>query len=406
MYRTVIVGGGLAGLQVAEMLAKKGENVLLLEKYPAFGGRAATYREDGLQYEIGAGRIFHAHKRVAALVKRFGLHTYPISTESDFEGKPNTFNSLFEPLRALLETLDSKTLATHTIRELVPRSYDPILSMYPYTSEIDLLRADVALPLFKPSEPMGAKGASAFYGIAEGIDRLATGLAEAAQAAGATLKNRHRVHDVKRAKDGLFEIQGDYGKKAEAKPFLFKASRVIIATCRCSLSDFSVLKGTPMLKQLATGALLRIYAVFPPDPHSGKVWFDGLPKTVTAGPLRYVIPIDPKKGLIMISYTDGADTDLWRSLEDTALETRILEETRALFPDKSIPAPTFLKKHDWPSGCTYWLPGDYDVSAASIAAHNPAPGVYVVGESISTEQTWMEGALQSAETLLTLLSKQ
>ena len=408
MYHTVIVGGGLAGLQVAEVLAKKGTQVLLLEKYPAFGGRAATYRDDGLQYEIGAGRIFHAHKRIAALVKRFGLHTYPITTESNYEHTPNPFNALFEPIRALLETQDSKILATHTIRELVPRNYDPILSMYPYTSEIDLLRADIALPLFRPAATMGAAAAGtapAYYGIVEGIDRLATGLAEAAQAAGATLKNRHRVHDVKRTKDGLFEIQGDYGKKAEAKPFLFKASRIIIATCRCSLGDFSVLKGAPLLKQLATGALLRIYAVFPPDPKTSKVWFDGLPKTVTSGPLRYVIPIDPKKGLIMISYTDGADTDLWRSLEDAALEKRILEEARALFPDKTIPKPTYLKKHDWPSGCTYWLPGDYDVNAASIAAHNPAPGVYVVGESISTEQTWMEGALQSAETLLTLLSK-
>ena len=149
---------------------------------------------------------------------------------------------------------------------------------------------------------------------------------------------------------------------------------------------------------------MRIYAVFPPDPHSGKVWFDGVPKTVTAGPLRYVIPIDAKKGLIMISYTDGADTDVWRALEDKELETLLLKEARGLFPDKSIPAPTFLKKHDWPSGCTYWLPGDYDVAAASLAAHNPATGVYVVGESISTEQTWMEGALQSAETLVELLT--
>jgi glycine/D-amino acid oxidase-like deaminating enzyme len=407
MYHTVIVGGGLAGLQVAEVLAKKGVNLLLLEKYPAFGGRAATYRDDGLQYEIGAGRIFHAHKRVAALVRRFGLHTFPISTESEYEGKPNNFNSLFEPIRKLLEAQDSKLLATHTIKELVPPELSPLLSMYPYTSEIDLLRADVSLPLFAPAATMGrtTEGLKtpSYYGIAEGIDRLATGLLEAAQAAGAKCLNRHRVADIKRLKDGLFEIQGDYGKKAEAKPFAYKAERVIIATCRCSLSTFSVLKDAPLLKQLATGALIRIYAVFPPDPRSGKVWFEDLPKTVTAGPLRYVIPIDPKKGLIMISYTDGKDTEVWRPLEGKALESAILKEARALFPDHTIPAPSFLKKHDWAGGCTYWLPGDYDVDAASIAAHNPSKGVYVVGESISTEQTWMEGALQSAETLLKLL---
>jgi monoamine oxidase len=61
-------------------------------------------------------------------------------------------------------------------------------------------------------------------------------------------------------------------------------------------------------------------------------------------------------------------------------------------------------KHDWPSGCTYWLPGDYDVKQASKAALNPAPNLYIAGESISLNQTWMEGALESAEILLKKIS--
>jgi hypothetical protein len=38
------------------------------------------------------------------------------------------------------------------------------------------------------------------------------------------------------------------------------AYRVVIATCRCSLSDFSVLRAQPLLSQLATSPLIRIYA--------------------------------------------------------------------------------------------------------------------------------------------------
>jgi monoamine oxidase len=45
----------------------------------------------------------------------------------------------------------------------------------------------------------------------------------------------------------------------------------------------------------------------------------------------------------------------------------------------------------------------YDVKAASRAAHHPSPNVYVVGESVSMTQTWVEGALESAETLLQIL---
>ena len=100
---TLIVGGGLAGLSLAESLAnsKHADNdILVLERYAPWGGRVATYRDKarGFQYEIGAGRIFHAHKRVGALVERFGLHTFPINTEQTFNGHVNPFQPLFEPM--------------------------------------------------------------------------------------------------------------------------------------------------------------------------------------------------------------------------------------------------------------------------------------------------------------------
>jgi monoamine oxidase len=64
-----------------------------------------------------------------------------------------------------------------------------------------------------------------------------------------------------------------------------------------------------------------------------------------------------------------------------------------------------LRKHYWGGGCTYWLPGDYDVEAEAAHALNPQPGVYVCGESISAHhQAWIEGALETAEALLCRLS--
>ena len=129
--RTIIIGGGLAGLSIAEYLANKvsSNDVLVLEQYKIWGGRVITYRDKskGLQYEIGAGRVFHAHKRVTALVKRFGLHTYPISTESTVNGHTNPFIQLFEPLRHVLQTLPDEVLATHTVAELVPKDLEAVL---------------------------------------------------------------------------------------------------------------------------------------------------------------------------------------------------------------------------------------------------------------------------------------
>lgn len=397
---TLIVGGGLAGLTVAEQLAKDGIRVTVLERYPAWGGRVATYREGGLQYEIGAGRIFKDHVRTHALIQRFGLHTYPISTYSEFEHTSNPFLNIFDPIHALLTELPPATLRQHTIAELVPVSYYPLLKAYPYWAEIHLLRADVALELFNKDKPMASKGTTTdFCGIREGIDSLALQLAKAAKEAGADMRNRHRVHSITQSSNGLFEIIGDYGKKAEANPFVYTAKRVIIATSRHSYKEFAVLNNLPLLKQLACSPLMRIYAIYPHN-SDGNVWFHDIEKQVTVNPLRYIIPIDKQSGLIMISYTDGVDTNYWRPLEGAALEAAIASSVKALFPDMIIPSPTYLKKHDWPEGCTYWLPGPYSIQAAIHEAMNPSPNLYVVGESISLHQTWIEGALESADTLL------
>lgn len=383
MHPICIVGGGLAGLTIAETLAKHGDSVIVLEKYKDWGGRALTYRDDGLQYEIGAGRIFHNHHRVHALIKRFGLHTYPIP--SDF----SEFIGLFEPIRILiLENVPEAMLRRYTIAAIVPAEFHPLLRKYPYWAEVHLLRADIALRLFAADCEMGA---SDFSGVSEGMDALVTGLVTAAAAAGADLRNRHNVMDIKKRTDGSFEIQGRAGKKAEAKPFTIVARRVILTI----LYPFSIIRNAPMFKQLRPSPLTRIYATYPTP-----AWFAGMPKTIVDGPLRFIIPIDAKKGLIMISYTDGADTHIWNGKEGDELMYEIQAAAKATFPHVDIPNPTFLKKHEWPHGCTYWLPGDYDVDAAIDAAYNPAPNVYVAGEIISRKQAWMEGALESAEYLL------
>jgi len=398
MYDTLIVGGGVAGLAVAGELARRGERVLLLDKWGIWGGRVWTERTHGLTYESGAGRIFNTHHRVNALVARYGLKTFPITADSDWEDRsPNPFNDLFEPLRAALSTLSAKDLAMHTIAELLPKSLLPTLDLFPYRSEFFLLRADQALKFFTPRATMGAEG-PAFYGVVGGLDQIPKGLAHDAQKAGAVLRHNTTVTDVKRLAEDLFEIQATTNDTTHT----YQARHVVLATCRCSLSDFKILAGHPILKQTGTGALTRIYAVYPRDPE-GHVWYEGLPKVVTRNPLRYVIPIDPKKGLIMISYTDGADTEHWKGLKGEALQKEIQRCAQELFPDRAIPEPTYLKQHRWGGGCTYWLPGDYVVKDAIKAAMNPSANLYIVGESIAEEQCWIESALHSAETLLRLL---
>jgi glycine/D-amino acid oxidase-like deaminating enzyme len=403
---TVIIGGGLTGLTVAEGLAKKDSRrqITVLERYPNVGGRVVTHRDDGLQYEIGAGRIFKDHKRVHALIRRFKLHTYPINESVVFrsaetkQDEPHGFETVMGAILRMLETIPASTLSDFTIGELLPKEWRPLLLRFPYWAELHMLRADLAAEAFKST--MGTYGG--YVGVMEGIDAITTHLRDAVVKAGVDLRVRYRVEDV-RKDGGGFLIVGNWGKKAEAKPFTIHAKTVILATCRCSLGSFRVLKGLPLLKQLQTSPLTRIYAVYPKG-DDGRVWFDGMRSTVTDSPLRFVIPIDAKKGLIMISYTDGPDTKTWKGLEGAELQRVLQKEVRSLF-GAAVPDPTYLQSHEWPSGCTYWVPGDYVMGDAIQKAMQPLgkdKGLYVVGESVSRQQAWMEGALESAEALLKL----
>ena len=396
---TIVVGGGLAGLRIAHrlVLQEPHADIYVLEQYGVWGGRVATHHKDGLTYEIGAGRIFKGHKRVAELVKDFKLKTYPISTKSfTINDMPNPFLPLFEPIRQLLNRADPHALATHTIYELVPPEFHGIFQYYPYWAEIHMMRADLALQEFSPNDTMGTKKDDDFYGIQGGLDQLTKGLYDECKQAGVNLKDKHKVTNIKRLADNLFEVSGT--------DFLYKPQRVIIATTRGEYPMFDVLNHTPMLKQLAMSPLTRIYAVYPPNPETGKVWFLDK-KFVLDDPLRYIIPINTDSGLIMISYTDGNDTHVWNKLDGKDLETAIQDDLKHLFPDITMPDPTYLKKHEWIYGCTYWLPGNYEPQSAMLDAQNPSPNLYVCGESVSLVQAWMEGALESADFLASRMAK-
>jgi monoamine oxidase len=247
---------------------------------------------------------------------------------------------------------------------------------------------------------MGTKKDDDFYGIQGGMDQLTKGLVDQCKQAGVDLKDKHKVTTIKRLANDLFEVSGD--------DFSYTPQRVIIATTRGEYPMFDVLKHTPMLKQLAMSPLTRIYAVYPPNPATGKAWFSDK-KLVLEDPLRYIIPINQESGLIMISYTDGDDTKVWNKLDGKDLQDAIQDDLKRLFPDTTIPDPTYLKKHEWIYGCTYWLPakspGHYEPHRAMLEAQNPSQNLYVCGESVSLVQAWMEGALESADLLATQIAK-
>lgn len=73
--RTVVVGGGLAGVSVAARLAKSGMDVTLLEKAPKLGGRAVTIPLKGFNFNFGAHAIYSRDSSyLRKLEKELAIH--------------------------------------------------------------------------------------------------------------------------------------------------------------------------------------------------------------------------------------------------------------------------------------------------------------------------------------------
>ena len=53
MTRAIVIGGGIAGLATAALLARDGYAVVLLEKNPELGGRAGSWERDGFRFDTG-----------------------------------------------------------------------------------------------------------------------------------------------------------------------------------------------------------------------------------------------------------------------------------------------------------------------------------------------------------------
>ena len=53
MTRTIVIGGGIAGLATAALLAREGHKVTLLEQHAEVGGRAGSWERDGFRFDTG-----------------------------------------------------------------------------------------------------------------------------------------------------------------------------------------------------------------------------------------------------------------------------------------------------------------------------------------------------------------
>lgn len=427
MYDYTIVGGGIGGLHLSLRIQEKHPyaKILILEKYGYTGGRIATERPkelDGGSYEAGAGRIHSSHAILLGLVKQYKLNLIELGKEVDIrflqpdgtiQLRPSNFDKLRDKLlRKIHREFGKRTIRAEDLWEttlygiaksLIGKEFaDEFLKECEYTTDILKLRADLSLELMK----IYKRGV--FFIVKEGLDTLIKCMMKELKPS--TIHNRCTVTRFKTLQnEGEQKYQVFYsqrsgrGKEVRTEEKEVFTRTLIFTIPVAGLAKIPNFQRFPLLKETEMEPLMRIYAIYPKGV-DGKVWFHDVKRTVTDSPIRYIIPINPSKGLIMISYTDGPDALFWNEQDKAGkLEATLQKLIHDIFPEKTIPAPTYLKTHMWLDGVSYWKPSKEYGPNLLATAQKPFIGadrVFIANESLSPIPGWIEGPLHMVERLI------
>jgi len=463
-----VIGGGVAGTYVAQRLqaARPDWSIVLFERSDRVGGRLRSIQIDGLEHplELGGMRFLTSHRLVQDVVTTFGIETHPFDTTGGTErsflrgrfGKgaadPNAGAgyelpkselgrsalelglAAFEqiaPGSASLDDADwSRLRATHAYlgRPLtdwsIGEALASVLSPEGHRFVTDAFGYDSGLRAFNAADAIqyllggGDPSAEARTPNA-GMDLIPRTLAARFEADGGSVRLGHelRTHEVH---GGVHRLR--FGNGAEVV-----ARRLVLAVAAPALVQLE--DASPVLGTTGVRRLLDSVEAFP----AAKLylWYDR-PWWGTDDPaIRLTTDLPPRKlfyfgsrsdapATLLAAYTDGLHTEPWRRLWDGApagspapaamLET-IQENLRAIHPHVAdLPPPTGSAFVLWggdphETGWTFWRSDiRSDDVIAAVVQPDPAVDVFICGEAFSRAQAWAEGALESADAVVRVLS--
>lgn len=129
--------------------------------------------------------------------------------------------------------------------------------------------------------------------------------------------------------------------------------------------------------------------------------------------LRYYIYLDKPSKILSLNCTEYRNDYLQKIIKITDLIYMISysDNENAKISNQKLPIEIAkylkldskiidYKKFYWKHGTHYYKPGIQNIDEFIEYAQNPYPGIYLIGELISKDQGWTEGALQSVHNIL------
>ena len=412
----IIIGSGIAGLYAAyqiKRLAPKNTTFLILEKNPKkwMGGRAGNETFYGADVVVGAG--VGRKNKDHALIKLLKDTKTPYS---EFESTRNYAQSpaaMFQPvdiphiMRNLRREYKSnpaqhqdKTFKQFFIDVLGNDLYKEFVITTGYT---DFEDADIYETLYHYGMDDNVSGWTALHvPWADLTERLYQEIGQS------HFRFSTEVAKIEQHSTPLrFEIT-----TTNTNNKTYHANKVIVATTIQGVRKIvpGASSPTSLYRQIHGQPFLIVYAKF--DRTSTELMKKYVQTfTVVKGPLQKLIPMDPSKGVYMVAYTDNQHATQLKAkgaLENTPEAREMYSKwiKHALgIPDKEPPLNiTAIRDYYWNDGTHYYAPlGDEFKNRPDFIrkAQNPMKWMVVVGEMVSRHQGWVEGALESVDSVIT-----
>lgn len=406
-YDIIIIGSGMAGLYTAYNIQKLSPNLsfLILEKYKKkwIGGRTSNDDFYGTQVVTGAGiGREDTNQLLIKLMKELHIpYTKSISVMdySPTIDRPVDPDSVVRFLRKKYKS--HPTFHSLTFKEFAEKMLgkELYLDFLVSTGYQDFEKADIRETLYNYGMDDNKGGWPILY-----IPWKKLVLKIAEKIGWNHFCFSQNVEEIKQKKEknlDLFELYCENGNS-------FYCEKVIIATPINSIQKLidplvsSSLKQA--YKQIHSQPFLRLYGKF--DKKSAEIMEKKVPNyTIVQGPLQKIIPVDAKKGIYMISYSDNKNAILLHKYFSDSPEFRYYLANlicKAIGIQKNTLTLMGVKEYYWEIGTHFYEPLKGFASRKEFVEkiQHPMKNILVVGEAVSRYQGWVEGALESVEMVL------
>jgi hypothetical protein len=432
-----------------------------------------------IQYEAGGARFSNKHTRLIKLLKQVGLYNskIPIPSTIKFEVPDAerqryqryitefpTFDHIIKRINTEMKkrNIKNEELRNTTIIELCKKYLDNFYTIekykikfskfiehyFSYWSELAVMNAYDAMYIFTKEFNANVQYYILKNGYSEIIQRL-NAKCSTTHSFNAKLNSQVKqvLHNME---NNLFNVFIENNKKTDmsylAKHVIFTIPvnklKDISIQCNDKLKNNLLQQKQSRLKKLITThlseqPLYRIYARYPNWHYKLKnkkdcdckdntkvkekvdtVWFKDIGKLAIPSAVKYIIPVDTKAGIIMISYTDGkyAKSMINNMLNDKNYLTKMLNKAISNY-NIEIPKAKWINHYYWDDGASYWKPSLENKTSMSIPTNIyskyigneiatiynnvfPANKMYCLNENISVHQAWIEGCLQVVDDYL------